>query len=287
MKKSVIFILILCVFTILPFLIVRADFGPKRTLDVEIIGVEQPYYIELLMKGTLPVDDELIFIQGTIDDQHEDFPDMLYTFELNGYIASSLVLPWGSAHQNLREHYYIYPYNPPTEFKIMLIFDDGHYIISRTINTTLFNSKVTYDLTNVNLDFNQTNIGSVDLVFPTQTMTLELTLRIIGTIFIEILVLFLFGYVNKQSYKLISYVNLVTQILLTLFMFTAKYFIYPGVGEIFVLIVGEMMIFISEILIYRFYLKEKSKNRAMIYALVANTISLLASFSVMILMTNM
>jgi hypothetical protein len=287
MKKSLIFLLLLSFFTLLPFLTVRADFGPKRTLDVEIFGVNEPYYIELLMKGELPIDDDLLSVQSLVNDQHEDFPDMLYTFELNGFVASSLVLPWGSSYQNPKDNYYIYPYNPPTEFKIMLIFDDGNYVVSRTINTTLFNSKVTYDLTGINFDFSQTNIGSVELVFPTQTMTLELVLRIVGTIFIEILVLFLFGYVSKKSFKLVAHVNLVTQIILTLFMFSAKYFIYPGVGEIFVLIVGEMMIFISEIVIYRFYLKEKSKNKAMVYALIANTISLLASFSVMILMTNM
>ena len=287
MKKSVILLLILSFFTVIPFLTVRADFGPKRTLDVEIKGINEPYHIELLMKGTLPVDDELMSIQSVIADEYEDYPDMLYDFELNGYVAASLVLPWGSSYQNPRDNYYIYPYNPPTEFKIMLIFEDNHYIVSRTITTTLFNSKVTYDLSLINTDFTQTNVGRVKQVFPTQTMTLELVLRIIGTIFIEILVLFLFGYVSKRSYKLVAYVNLVTQIVLTLFMFAAKYFIYPVIGEIFVLIVGEMMIFISEIVIYRFYLKEKTKSKAMVYALVANTISLLASFSVMILMTNM
>ena len=287
MKKGVILLLILSFFTVIPFLTVRADFGPKRTLDVEIVGINEPYHIELLMKGTLPVDEELMSIQSVIADEYEDYPDMLYDFELNGYVAASLVLPWGSSYQNPRDNYYIYPYNPPTEFKIMLIFEDNHYIVSRTITTTLFNSKVRYDLSLINTDFTQTNVGKVTQVFPTQTMTLELVLRIIGTIFIEILVLFLFGYVSKRSYKLVAYVNMVTQIVLTLFMFAAKYFIYPGVGEIFVLIVGEMMIFISEIVIYRFYLKEKTKSKAMVYALVANTISLLASFSVMILMTNM
>lgn len=118
-------------------------------------------------------------------------------------------------------------------------------------------------------------------------MTLELALRIIGTIIIEVLILFLFGYIKKFSYKLIIFVNLATQITLTGFMFAAKYFVYPVIGELFVLIFGEAMIFMSEALIYRFYLKEKTKNRAVIYAIVANLIALLASFSVMILMTNM
>lgn len=287
MRKCLILMFIIIFLSFVPFLSLRADFGPKRTLDIEIIGVEKPYHIELLMIGTIPDDAQLDEIKIHLDEEYDDFPEMLYTFELGGYVASNLILPWGSWHQSPRENYFVYSYNPPQEFKIMLIFDDGNYVISRRMEPSLFNSKITYDLTGINLSMNQTHVGRITEVFPVQTMTIELTLRIIGTILIEILILFLFGYTNKSSYKLIIFVNLATQITLTGFMFTAKYFIYPVVGELFVLIFGEAMIFMSEALIYRFYLKEKTKNRAVIYAIVANLIALLASFSVMILMTNM
>ena len=287
MKKCLIFLMLIVFMSFIPFLSVRADFGPKRTLEIEIIGVERPYHIELLMVGTLPEDEKLDEIRIHLDEEYDDFPEMLYTFEFGGYVASNLILPWGSWHQSPRDNYFIYSYNPPTEFKIMLIFDDGTYVISRRMEPSLFNSKITYDLTGINLLINQTHVGRITEVFPIQTMTLELALRIIGTIIIEVLILFLFGYVKKYSYKLIIFVNLATQITLTGFMFAAKYFVYPVIGELFVLIFGEAMIFMSEALIYRFYLKEKTKNRAVIYAIVANLIALLASFSVMILMTNM
>ena len=286
MKKSLILSMFIILFCLFPILSVRADFGPKHTLDIEIIGVEKPYHIELLMPGTIPDEDKLDEVMSYLESRYNDFPEMIYSFEFEGYVSSNLIIPWSSWHQNPRENYYIYSYNPPTEFKIMLIFDDGSYVISRRMETSLFNSKITYDLTGVNLEVNQSHVGKIAEVFPVQTMIVELALRIIGTIFIEILILFLFGYIQKSSYKLIGLVNLVTQITLTGFMFAAKYFVYPIKGELFVLIFGEAMIFMSEAIVYRFYLKEKTKNRALIYAMVANLISLLASFSVMILMTN-
>ena len=51
MKKSIIFTLIVTLLLTVPFFNVSADIGPKRTLDVEVIGVDKPYYIELLMQG--------------------------------------------------------------------------------------------------------------------------------------------------------------------------------------------------------------------------------------------
>ncbi|MDY0074349.1 MAG: hypothetical protein WC992_02030 [Acholeplasmataceae bacterium] len=287
MKKIVLLILLTSFIWLLPAFIVQADIGPKRTLEVEIIGVEKDYHIELLMQGDLPEGDELAEIQANLEDQYDHFPEILYTFDSGGYVASNLVLPWGAWHQNTKENYYFYGYNPPSDFKVMLIFDDDHYVISRAIETTLFNSKVTFDVTGVNLELDQQHVGRINEVFPVRTMTLELVLRILGTIFIEILVLFLFGYIQKNSYRLIIVINLITQIVITGFMFAAKYFIFPVIGELFVLIVGEAMIFLSEIIIYRFYLVERTKNRAMLYALIANLISLIASYSVMILMMNM
>jgi len=287
MKKGLVLLVLMMSLLFLPSFYVRADFGPKRTLDLEIIGVNQDYHLELLMPGTLPEGESLSSIQEIIEEDDPTFPDMLYTFESDGYVSANLVLPWGAWYQSPRDHYYMFAYNPPSNFKIMLIFNDDHYIISRPIETSLFNSKVTFDVSGVDLLISQENVGRVQEIFPLRTMSLELALRIIGTVFIEIIVLFLFGYIKRKSFSLVVVVNLVTQLVLTGFMFAAKYFVYPVIGELFVLIVGEAMIFLSEIIIYRFYLTERSKNRAMLYALVANVISLIASYSVMILMMNM
>lgn len=287
MKKVTILMLILTIFLISPTLSLRADMGPKRTLDVQVKGIEEPYFLGLLMPGSLPDQENLLSIKENISYYEDNFPEMLYTFKLEGFVSADLVLPWGSRAQQPKDHYFIYTYNPPQIFKIIIIFEDQTYLVSKTIETSLFNSKVLFDLTHVDTSYTQYAIGTLEEVFPIQTMTLELTLRIIGTIFIEIIILFLFGYTLKRSYKLVTIVNLITQVSLTGFMFAAKYFIYPVIGEIMVLLIGEAIIFLFEIIIFRIYLKEKTPKRAMLYALVANTMTLIASYSVMILMLNL
>lgn len=287
MKKITILILILTIFMLTPSLSLRADMGPKRTLDIHIKGIQEPYFLGLLMKGSLPENQELLIARENISYYEDNFPEMLYTFAIEGYVSADLVLPWGLRAQHTRENYYIYTYNPPQKFKLIIIFEDQTHLVSKTIETSLFNSKVLFDLTDVDTSFTQFSVGTLDEVFPVQTMTLELTLRIIGTIFIEIIILFLFGYTLKKSYKLVTIVNLVTQVSLTGFMFATKYFILPGLGEIMVLLIGEAIIFLFEIIVFRIYLKEKSPKRAMLYALVANTMTLIASYSVMILMLNL
>ena len=287
MKKLTIFLLILSTICLFPFLTANADVGPKRTLDIEVIGIDEPYFLEILEKGTLAPIEELEITYPNENEEGEIFPELLYTFTENGYVSSSFVRPWGYFPTKTSENNYRHSYNPPSTFKLILIFEDGSYVTSKPITTSLFNSKVTFDLSGVNLDIVISNAGTIEENLPIQTMTMELILRIIGTILIELIVLFLFGYAKKKSYLFVTYINLITQVTLTGFMFMMKYYYAPFFGEIAVLAIGELLIFTIEIILFRHYLTEKSKNRAMLYALIANFFSLIASFSIMILLMNM
>jgi hypothetical protein len=285
-KKLIVFLLILSTICLFPSLTVNADLGPKRTLDIEVIGIEKPYFLELLEKGTLESIEVLEENFPNEDEEGEIFPELLYIFTENGYVSSYFVRPWGYFPTEISENNFRHSYNPPSTFKIILIFEDNSYITSKPITTSLFNSKVTFDLTGINLDVVTSNAGTIEENLPVRTMTFELILRIIGTILIELIVLFLFGYTMKKSYLFVTYVNLITQVTLTGFMFMMKYFYAPVFGELAVLAVGELLIFTIEIILFRHYLTEKSKNRAMLYALIANFFSLVASFSIMILLMN-
>jgi len=287
MKKLIMFLLILSTVCLFPFLTTQADVGPKRTLDIEVVGIEQPYFLEILEKGTLDSIDVLREEYPNENEEGKIFPDLLYTFTENGYVSSYFVRPWSIFPSKTSDNNFRHSYNPPSTFKIILIFEDNTYVTSKPITTALFNSKVTFDLTNVNLSVIVSNAGTIVENLPVQTMTIELVLRILGTILIEILVLVIFGYTKKKSYLFVTYVNLFTQVSLTGFVFVMKYFYSPLVGEIAVLAIGELLIFTIEILIYRRYLTEKSKNRAVLYGLIANFFSLIASFSIMILLLNM
>ena len=279
MKKFIIFILILIFTFLFPIFETNADFGPKRTLEIEVIGVDEPYFLELLERGTIR--DEIL--EDYQDDIEINFPEILLTYSENGFMSSRFIRPWGYFPIETSINNYRHSYNPPIEFKIILVFEDGRIITSNIITTTLFNSKVIFDLSNVNIQENRYNAGVIEEIFPVSTMVLELSSRIIITIGIEIIVLFLFGYVSKKSFLFVTYINLFTQITLTVFMFLMRYYYAPFFGEIFVLVVGEILIFGFEIIIYTIYLKEHSKKRAALYGLVANIFSLIAGFSLMVL----
>jgi hypothetical protein len=279
MKKIIVFVFILILSFLFPIFSSSADIGPKRTLEIEVIGVDEPYFLELLEKGTISPE----IIEDYQNDLEMEFPEILLTYTENGYVSSRFVRPWGYFPIQTSLNNYRHSYNPPSEFKIILIFEDGRIVTSNVIKTTLFNSKVTYDLSNVNIEESRYNTGAIEEILPVSTMVLELSSRIILTIGIEIIVLFLFGYVSKKSFLFVTYVNLFTQVTLTVFMFLMRYYYFPGIGELFVLFVGEIFIFGFEIIVYAKYLKEHSPKRAALYGLVANIFSLIAGFSLMIL----
>lgn len=287
MKKILVLFFIMSMFIIMPNFAVSADVGPKRSLEVVIEGVEEPYFFEILRQGALPQDEALDDILVILGERGIELPSMLHTFYENGYVSNTLVSPWHIQASKVTDHHYYHGYNAPSTFKLILIFEDGTYVTSRPFTSSLFNSKVIWDLSNVDLTSSKSNQGSIEEVFPVRTMTFELTGRIVATIGIELLVLFLFGYSMKKSFTFVAMVNVATQVTLTGFMFAMRYFYAPVIGEIIVLTIGEILIFAIEITLFAIFLKEHSKRRAVLYAITANTISLLAGLSLMILMLNL
>lgn len=281
MRKSMLLISVILVAMTIPFFTVSADIGPKSGVSIEIRGVEQPYFLDLLYPGEMSeywrehAETEL---EGCLDfhDYCASFiPWLLLDFEEDGYISSWLYRGRPTYHRQRDDHVYDYTYVPPREFKIILVFEDGTYVTSPVVVTRLFQTRLIYDLTDVDLATDFTAAGTVNELVPVVGMTTDFILRVILTIGIEILVLFAFGYRLKHSYKLVIATNLVTQVTLTIFMFVMHWWYSPFFGEIFVLVIGEIFILAIELFIYIKWLKEKSKARAGGYALVANLASFL------------
>jgi hypothetical protein len=289
MKKLILFLLILSMFILIPMHQVSADTGPRPTLEIEVVGVNQDFYIDILVMAE--VDQEKINeVRDTMDAEGIYYgrviPEDLYFVRANDYVPSILTTKPPIYYRLNMENEHLFTLNVPQTFKVLLLFEDGNYITSKLIEPSLFNSKIRVSMTNVDTSITQTDVGSVDEIFPIATMTFDLALRILGTIVVEFLVLVLFGYFEKKSYLFVMYVNLFTQVTLTLFMFVTKFYFSPIFGELIVLLIGETFIFAFEILIYRKYLKEHGKQRAALYGLIANLVSLLASFSIVILYIN-
>ena len=94
--------------------------------------------------------------------------------------------------------------------------------------------------------------------------------RVILTLFLEGIVLYLFGYRTREQKKLFIKTNLITQGLLNLFIsFSASTSYY-----VFAFVFLEILIFLSESFIFAANLDNSNRKRAVLFALCANFVSL-------------
>ena len=79
-----------------------------------------------------------------------------------------------------------------------------------------------------------------------------------------------------MSWIIFLTVNLMTQGILNLWINTSSGSIITGYGLISILIIGEFFVFIGEMILLPMFIKEHKKSYIVLYAFIANTISLIA-----------
>lgn len=293
--KKLLFLLLFILTTTGLTISVKADMGPKPISTIEIVGFDQPYSFDLLYKTDKEIN---ILTESEIITQVEnfyyldDFPE-----ELNGFVDNdgfhSYTLYRGVPHHIsfVEPNKYIAGYfSPPDVFKIALVLENGEMIVSEIVHKTLFEANFIFDLSSFSLDnATPTTINgitvyeldnSVTEIIPVGNAILQFVLTALATILIEVFILFVFRYNTWQSYKLIVIVNAITQTLLYASM-VLGYLAGSFFGYIGVLIIGELIVFTLEIIIYQKHLKERSKSLALFYTLTANLVSLVIGLLVM------
>jgi hypothetical protein len=274
---------------------VKADMGPKPITTIEIIGFDEPYYFDLLYKRYQEI---YVLNETEIQSQIEyDYYLDYYPEELNGYIDDegfhSYTLYTGRPHNisQVESNKFTAGYfSPPDVFKIVLVLESGEVISSEVVNKTLFEANFVFDLSNFSLDDATPKIvdgleiyeleDSVSEIIPTKGIVLQLIVTALTTILLELGILILFRYRSWNSYKIVIIVNAITQILLYASM-VMGYLAGSFFGYIGVLIIGELIVFALEIIIYQKLLKERSKSLALFYTLTANLVSLVIGLVVM------
>lgn len=284
MKKALIFILLLISFIFISDFEVRAEVLPYQSVSVTIKGVDKPYKLELLYKDKLPSDKEkeLMYI-NYYNRFGETVPLFYKNFTDEGYIIASFYRGRDTFPTQRSDHNYLYPYLPPRTFKLMLLFEDDTYITSNVVSTKLFNAQVTWDLSNLNLDETQTNIGIIKEIIPRSKMSIDFLSRIIFVVILEVFILFLFRYRLKESFLLVLLTNIITQTFFAIYMFKARYYTGPYLGEYVEIIANGFLLIIIEGILYGLFLNEKSFNRAFFYNLTANIAAIGLSILLMIM----
>ena len=273
---------------------VKADIGPKPSVTVTIIGMEDiPYTFDLLIQEGEPFIDPDTYTENYGHYLGEDYPDELYSFETtDGYTVWSL---YGHPMPTIRlvigeEHRFIEGYHPPVEFKVLLYLEDGTTIISELVSRNYFDTTMTWDVTEVSKTVSSEGQGEISgniHIGPYEEITgwdrlsgvslSRLGIRVFITMAIEILTLFFFGYRTKKSYLIVGITNAVTQILLTYMV--ARTAAFSGYfSAVLLLLFLEAFIFVLEGVIYGNILREKTVVRAILYTLIANLATLIVGF---------
>ncbi|WP_077368150.1 hypothetical protein [Anaerosalibacter sp. Marseille-P3206] len=276
MKKTSVFFLVLMVFLLTFPIVASADFGPKPSIEIIVKNPPQTeYYLDLL-------------VDYSRDDSHENIHDKeIYSENMYNILENYNVDGWRPAlvtgtkvpifgkltgvpdgKDMIHEFSYV---GVPDKFKVIIVTSDGETIVSKNVvDRKAFNSTVYFDC------------ETGDLV--EKSMVKAYLLQFISTcgitLIIEGLILVLFGFNLKKNWKPFLYINLLTQVLLTLIVFGAMY-TSGSFAAILTYIPFEIVILIIETTMFSRYLTQHSKSRRVAFSITANVLSFLLGMIVL------
>ncbi|MDD3477815.1 MAG: hypothetical protein PHP32_02980 [Candidatus Izemoplasmatales bacterium] len=266
---------------------VSADMGPKPTAYITIIGVEEPYYFDLLVeKDTCPLVLTAEEVEEQIDVYYytDTFPEELNGYCTEDHYASYTLysqIPHTIRTTENENEFYIGYFAPPEVFRIAIVTENG-IIISDVMTRTLFNATFTFDVSNLSMEPEDYISGVLDAneadaheTLPVWQVLVNTAIAVVLTLLIELGLLYLVGYREKHTYKVALYVNLATQIVLNLLLWYGFYGLMSIFGYFFVLILGEFVVFIIEMIAFQKLFKERKWFKPIPYAILANFLSMI------------
>lgn len=272
MTQKKILAFLICIITAVSMLPLwaSADIGPKPSVSVTIEGVAgETYYATLLSekRSTGPASAyDGSYARYTADDEDYDIWETFVAYEdSDGYYF--LQEFWDCTGKDS----FKWGYYPPDPFKILLYFPEQDVFVSTGIyERYAFDAyyKVSLD------DF---EVVSVEKTYDYSLEAVNLAVRIVITILVELLLALLFGFRSKRQLVLLAGINVSTQIILNVLLniinYNKGYFAF-----VFYYILLELLVLTIEAVVYGAVLcREKygtvSKTRAIAYAFVANAVS--------------
>lgn len=265
---------------------VRADTGPKPSVHVKLENLEDiPCYATLLSSvdsnGPASVwDGEEDHIYSNFENMdvfrafadYKD-PDGFYFLQWAWEITESKEFTWG--------------YYPPDTFKVLLYYPEtGTFAVSQICERFAFHSYFTVDARGADLVANENHEDSVEFHIVAEkdydysVEIFSLICRIAICLILEILVACLFRFRGKKTYGFIAVTNLVTQFALNVVLNLIHYKQGP-LMTVLIYIQLELLVLVGEAVFYALVLPQSggervSRKKAVVYAIVANTVSFVA-----------
>jgi len=265
-RLAAVILMVFSIVFLLPF-IAYADIGPKPSIKLIVLNPpEDEYYLDLL------IDSEKKNSYTNIDEDDEldeDMLNILKEYNENGWrpaLVTGTNVPLfgnltGEKEGDTMVHKFSY-LGTPKRFKVILVEKSGKVTVSEDIERKAFESTVYYDYATNEIWESSATLSYIKQFIMTFT----------ATIIVEGIILILFRFSLKKNWKPFVMVNLFTQILLTLIVFSAMYF--AGSMAAFLLYIPfEIVILIIESKLFKKYLQEYSIRRRIFYAITANVVS--------------
>lgn len=265
-RLAAVILMVFSIVFLLPF-IAYADIGPKPSIKLIVLNPpEDEYYLDLL------IDSEKKNSYTNIDEDDEldeDMLNILKEYNENGWrpaLVTGTNVPLfgnltGEKEGDTMVHKFSY-LGTPKRFKVILVEKSGKVTVSEDIERKTFESTVYYDYATNEIWESSATLSYIKQFIMTFT----------ATIIVEGIILILFRFSLKKNWKPFVMVNLFTQILLTLIVFSAMYF--AGSMAAFLLYIPfEIVILIIESKLFKKYLQEYSIRRRIFYAITANVVS--------------
>ena len=254
---------------------ILADTGPKRSIWISLKNLpDEPYYIAILMPGSLPSDPEGLFGQANVPDEDEEIRKIFLNYEEDGFVLFTYaghISSIESSEELEGSNVLSYGYMVPSTFKVIVVTKSGEVTVSNKIKAQVFHSECVYDYSTNTLK--EVNFASTY----SKNLAIESVLFCGVTLFVEGIVLLCFGLFRKKNLLRFLIANLITQTLLFGFNLTCRLIDPLWQKYNIIWLVVEVLITVIELFIYRKKLVRKdvtvSVKRNIAYAITANVIS--------------
>ena len=280
MKKSLRTGILLLLAMMLLTVSVLADTGPKPKLTVKVENApEEPYYLDLLAEGEFEHEGDADFdgLQWSYSDEERaaldaGLLDALCAAVPEGWHACTAqgtngAPMWGDlagedTGKGLRLHDFSYVGVPRT-YRVLIVTKSGESWVSDTLHRATLQSSVTVDWAARTAD-----APSADMAY-----ALQFLCTLLPTLLIEGALLLLYGYRSRRSWLVFLLVNLVTQGGFAAYLAATVLSHGASRWSLLFYFPAEVVITVVESLLYRRLLTERSWERAVGYAIVANVCS--------------
>lgn len=255
-----------------------ADSGPKPQLTIRVEnGPEEPYYLDLLAEG----DPNLMDLDYCLDWNYHDEERATLDFGLLKMLRDAVPERWHACIAQGNDGYPIYAklagtggihsfyyIGVPDTYRVIVVTKSGESWVSEPLTRHALQCSAKVDWAEKTISTPPVWMGYV----------LQFLATCVPTLAIEALMLFLYGYKWKTSWKPFLAVNLVTQGALALYYSIT--IVQHGLNFwfFFLFIPAEVVVAVAEALLYRRFLTGQGKTCAVSYGLTANAASAILGF---------